>query len=327
MPGTVAARNPFSPYPEAGEASRSEQVGHDLLSNAADAVHDEGTVELRFDEARREGDRIGTRDLSKTRPRATAAPRRGAGARVRVRFTGMTPLDAFRDRIRFAWERLNRQSGGAPSGRAAYPGRDRTADPEAPTKEEPQLQKAGFAEEALPWLNAVYRFALRLTRGDDDAAQDLVQETFLRAYRSWESYTRGTSCRSWLFTICRNAFLHHEERSSTQRETVASQIEADVEMLAMSDAFGRAESIDPERRFFTDAIDDRVIAAIDRLPPDFRDVLVMSDLGDLTYPEIAQVLEIPVGTVKSRLFRARRLLQDELLDFAVESGYVTGADQ
>lgn len=185
------------------------------------------------------------------------------------------------------------------------------------------LRKAGFAEEALPELEAVYRFALRLTQGDDDLAQDLTQETFLRAYRAWESYTPGTRVRSWLFTICRNVFLKQRERRSRRPETPTSRIEADVEALAASGAFDDGPPPDPERRFFDSFVDEEVLAAVDALPEDFRDAVVLSDLQGLAYAEIAQVLGIPVGTVKSRLFRGRRILQQALRDYAEDMGYIS----
>ncbi|MGH7477293.1 MAG: sigma-70 family RNA polymerase sigma factor [Longimicrobiales bacterium] len=234
------------------------------------------------------------------------------------------PLEAFRQRVRLAWEQLNRRPGARRRRRAPRAGRDRTADAPSDPGETP-LRKAGFAEEALPWLNAVYRFAMRLTQGDADAAEDLVQETYLRAYRGWERYERGSNCRSWLFTICRNAFLHTEERKSSQLERPASELDVRSEALGVMDAFGRVQADDPQSEFFESFIDQQIVDAIDRLPVEFRDVLVLSDLGELTYPEISQVLEVPLGTVKSRLFRARRLLQNDLVDYAIEAGYLPGA--
>lgn len=202
------------------------------------------------------------------------------------------------------------------------PGRGRE-DPPGPAGDEPALSKEGFAEEALPWLDAVYRFALRLTEGDLDGAEDLVQETFLRAHRSWHLYERGTNVKSWLFTICRNAYLHEAQRARSRRERPAADLDARVEALSAAAAFERA-SPSPDRELFEGLIDDEAIAAIDALPKEFREVLVLSDLGDLEYAEIGTVLGIPLGTVKSRLFRARRLLQDRLREYAVRSGYIPG---
>ncbi|MBI4544095.1 MAG: sigma-70 family RNA polymerase sigma factor [Gemmatimonadetes bacterium] len=189
------------------------------------------------------------------------------------------------------------------------------------------LTKQGFAEEAIPHMDAVYRFSLRLAAGSEDEAQDLVQETFLRAYRAWESYTPGTNCRSWLFTICRNVFLRQKERGDRRTEIPVSQMDADVEALAATAVFDEVRAQDPEQVFFDSLVDNEVLAAIDRLPIEFRDALTLSDIEGLSYAEIASVLDIPVGTVKSRLFRGRRLLQEALFDYALEMGYIRGEKQ
>ena len=223
--------------------------------------------------------------------------------------------EAIWDRVRMAWSMLSGRTD-----RDVHPGRPRES-PADPGGEAPAIAAAGFAEEALPWLDAVYRFSMRLTRGDQDAAEDLVQDTFLRAHRFWHSYERGTNAKSWLFTICRNTYLHRNELVRNQRERPAADLDARVEELSAASAFEKAPA-DPEQAFFGGLIDDRVIEAIDALPEEFHEVLVLSDIGDLKYAEIAQVLDVPVGTVKSRLFRGRRLLQDRLREFAVESGYV-----
>ncbi|HUH13139.1 MAG TPA: sigma-70 family RNA polymerase sigma factor [Longimicrobiales bacterium] len=184
------------------------------------------------------------------------------------------------------------------------------------------LRKPGFAEEALPELDAVYRFALRLAAGDGDLAQDLVQETFLRAYRAWESYTPGTRARSWLFTICRNVFLRGRERQARSPETPIGRIDADVESLAAVQIFDELREVDPERAFYDSFVDAEVLAAVDGLPEEFRDAVTLGDLHGLPYAEIAEILEVPVGTVKSRLFRGRRLLAKTLYDYAVDMGYI-----
>lgn len=218
------------------------------------------------------------------------------------------------DRVQMAWAML----GGRPD-RDVQAGREREP-PAPPTGDEPALAKEGYAEEALPWLDAVYRFALRLTKGDRDAADDLTQETFLRAYRFWHTFERGTNAKSWLFTICRNTYLNERKSARREREVPAADLDARVESLAAASAF-EATVLDPERAFFQQVIDDRIVQAIDDLPEPFREVLVLSDLGDLKYSEIAEVLGTAVGTVKSRLFRARRILQDRLRDLAAQSGY------
>jgi RNA polymerase sigma-70 factor (ECF subfamily) len=177
-----------------------------------------------------------------------------------------------------------------------------------------------FEAEALPHLDSLYRMALRLT-GESARAEDLVQETMLKAYRAWQQYMPGTNARAWLLTILRNTFINEYRRR--KREPVAVDLEA-VEPYAI---FRSVEQTDPEGAFFDRIVDERVLEAIDRLPPDFREVLALSDMEGLSYAEIAAALEIPVGTVKSRLFRARRQLQRELYEHAVEMGYIRPRDE
>jgi len=181
--------------------------------------------------------------------------------------------------------------------------------------------RPGFEEEALPWLDAVYRFSLRLT-GDPSEAEDLTQETFLRAYRHWDTYTPGTSCRSWLFTICRNAFLRGREQRDRRRESLESELDVRVEAIGFAEMVREGGTDDPERMFFDSFVDAEVDASIAKLPDEFRDAVVLSDLEGLSYNEIAAVLAVPVGTVKSRLYRGRRLLAKALRDYATEMGYL-----
>lgn len=223
------------------------------------------------------------------------------------------------DQVRMAWAML----AGRPVHDVESP-RNRETAP-LPAGDEPPLERAGFAEQALPWLDAVYLFALRLEQGDRDAAEDLAQETFLRAHRFWHTFEPGSNAKSWLFTICRNTYLHMKQKVSIMRERAIGDVDARADALwaaASFEKYGR-----PDREFFDQLIDDEVVQAIDALPADFREVLVLSDLGDLKYGEIADVLGIPVGTVKSRLFRGRRILQDQLREFAVRSGYLQEGSQ
>lgn len=190
-----------------------------------------------------------------------------------------------------------------------------------PSREQ-TLKKEGFAEEALPHLDAVYRFALRLSSGNTAEAEDVAQEAFLRAFRAWETYTPGTNCRAWLFTICRNIFRRRRSRLFRRQEHTASDLNADVEALAATTVFDEVRAVDPERTFFDSFVDDEVLAAVDQLPVEFREVVIMSDLEGMSYADMAEALELPLGTVKSRLYRGRRLLQQALYQYALEMGYV-----
>lgn len=185
-------------------------------------------------------------------------------------------------------------------------------------------ERPGFTEEALPHMDAVYRFALRLAQGRESEADDLVQESYLRAYRSWHTYRQGTECRSWLFTICRNQFLKSRGKKSYTQEVTAS---PDVESLAATAVFSAVQSADPEKDFFDSFVDEEVMAALDRLPDAFREAVVLSDLEGMGYPQVAEILDVPVGTVKSRIFRGRRILQEELYEYALEMGYVHPKEQ
>jgi RNA polymerase sigma-70 factor (ECF subfamily) len=167
-----------------------------------------------------------------------------------------------------------------------------------------------FEREAMPHLDAVHGFALRLTRSPADA-DDLVQETFLRGYRSWHRFQPGTRARSWLFTICRNAFVRQRER-----EIRRSRLAATATWSPLLDVDG-AES---PRTF---AAPDAVVAAgilrkIDELPPDFRSPVLLCDLHSLGYEDAARRLHVPIGTLKSRLHRGRAILRSRLRNAASE---------
>ena len=182
--------------------------------------------------------------------------------------------------------------------------------------------KAGFEEEALPHLDAVYRFALRLS-GSVDEAEDLVQETFLRAYNAWDQYERGTRAKSWLFTICRNVFLRRRERAQRHEEILSENVDRDGPgPEASNPLWSSTAGFDPEGEFFASIVDERIIEALEDLPEEYRTAVVLSDIEGLPYAEIAEMVGVPVGTVKSRLFRGRRRLQEVLFDHAVEVGLV-----
>ena len=194
------------------------------------------------------------------------------------------------------------------------------------TADAPRDRRASFQEEAVPHLDAVYRFALRLS-GSPDEAEDLTQETFLRAWRSWEQYTPGTNCKSWLFTICRNVFLRQRERGKRHEEILKEEVgETGPEgepVSAVNPVWISTLGQDPEGSFFDSIVDEEILRAIDELPEEYRTAVVLSDLEGLSYEEIAETMDVPVGTVKSRLFRGRRRLQKVLYDYAIEMGYLS----
>lgn len=174
---------------------------------------------------------------------------------------------------------------------------------------------AEFAREALPWLDDVYRFALSLTRDEADA-DDVVQETFLRAYRSWHTFIPGTDCRRWLFTICRNVFLRSRER---QRPTVDLE-DGEQDALAAGSVYAAARENGYDDLYARLDIAPALREAIDELAEPFRSAVLLVDVEDLSYDSAAEVMGVPIGTVRSRLFRGRRLLQEKLASLAAEYG-------
>lgn len=177
-----------------------------------------------------------------------------------------------------------------------------------------------FNDTALPYLDDVYRFALSLTRDEADA-DDLTQDTFLKAFRAWSSFKAGTNCRAWLFTICRNSFnrrfRRERSRADVEKEggdddslpTVLGHVH--IERMGIGDLLDRID-VQPALR-----------AALDDLPDVFREIVTLVDLEEFSYAEAAEVLEVPVGTVRSRLFRARRRMQSALIAQAIDMGLVT----
>ena len=173
-----------------------------------------------------------------------------------------------------------------------------------------------FERIALPLLPTIARVAAALTGGGPDA-DDLVQETFLRAYRHWHTFQYGTDCKSWLSTICRHAFA--EQRRREARSTAVD--DQELESLAAARAHVRARSSGVDDMFGRLDLGPAIAAAIAKLEPHHRDVVRLADVDGFSYDEIAVMLDIPVGTVRSRLFRARRLLQEALIDYAIDAGY------
>ena len=173
-----------------------------------------------------------------------------------------------------------------------------------------------FAHEALPWLDDVYRFALSLTRNEADA-DDVVQDTFLRAYKSWHTYQPDSDCRRWLFTICRNVFLRWRERDRHRVDVADGDIEvAAAATWRFSAPEGGYESV-VSRLDLAPALDQ----ALGRLQEPFRSAVLLVDVEDQSYEAAAEILGVPIGTVRSRLFRGRRILQELLLTHARDAGF------
>ncbi len=181
-----------------------------------------------------------------------------------------------------------------------------------------QRRDAEFERVALPWMNDVYRFAYSLTRNESDA-QDLVQETFLRAFRSWHTFQPGSDARRWLFTICRNAFLRSRER--TRHEVDLE--DGDTEALALATRHRDMLVDGTDRALAQIDLRPALTSALEQLQEPFRSAVILVDVEDQSYDAAAEILGVPIGTVRSRLFRGRRQLQERLALYAKDAGFAS----
>ena len=172
-----------------------------------------------------------------------------------------------------------------------------------------------FEEEALALSEQVYRVARHLV-GSREEADDLVQEAYARAFRSWRSYQPGTNMRAWLLRILTNLNIDRGRRQ--QRSPQMQPLEANDYYLYDRLAAEDGDGVSDEQRVVERLSQDDIVTALSAVPHDFRDVLVLVDLGDFSYADAAQILDIPVGTVMSRLHRGRRILKRELAESALE---------
>lgn len=186
------------------------------------------------------------------------------------------------------------------------------------TKKEVKKQK-DFDEEIIPHLDALYNFGLRLTSDPNDA-EDLVQDTIVKAYRFFSSYEKGTNAKAWLFRILKNSYINnYRKKSKKPQEVDYNEVATFYETIRAE----RTETSDLEDKMFRELIDDELSNALDNIPEDFRTVVLLCDVEDFTYEEIANMLDVPIGTIRSRLHRGRNLLKAELMDYASKRGYAS----
>ncbi|MCA9665762.1 MAG: sigma-70 family RNA polymerase sigma factor [Myxococcales bacterium] len=183
---------------------------------------------------------------------------------------------------------------------------------------DPNRRKA-FEREALPHLDALYGMALRLTRNERDA-EDLVQDSLVRAFRFYDRYEEGSNIKAWLFKILTNAFYNNVRKRKNLRR-----LESEAEVGGHYDRFISDASTlgrDAEKALMEKIAAEELSRAIEELPEEFRTAVLLCDVHDFSYRDIAEIIERPVGTVMSRLYRGRRLLQRKLYAYAVEQGYI-----
>jgi RNA polymerase sigma factor (sigma-70 family) len=174
-----------------------------------------------------------------------------------------------------------------------------------------------FHDEFMPHINSMYNFGYRLTLDSDDA-NDLVQDTYLKAFRFIDSFERGTNAKAWLFRILKNSFINDYRKKSKEPAKVDYQ---EVETYYNSDEVDRQITPDLRVESLQDMIGDEISNALNSLDVDFRTVIILCDLEGFKYDEMAKILDIPIGTVRSRLHRARNLLKERLSEYAKKMGY------
>ncbi len=174
-----------------------------------------------------------------------------------------------------------------------------------------------FEKEFLPHVEALKTFAYYLTYNDNDA-NDLVQETYMKAFRFAEKFDRGTNAKAWLFRILKNAYINDYRKKSKQPDRVDFE---DVINYHKSDEVSDNKYLNLKEESIDDMMGDEITKAINSLPPEFRTVILLADIEDFSYKEISKIIDVPIGTVRSRLFRARNTLKELLKKYAFSLGY------
>ena len=174
-----------------------------------------------------------------------------------------------------------------------------------------------FEEELFPHMDALKTFAYHLSYNEEDA-NDLVQETYMKAHRFIEKYDQGTNAKAWLFKILKNAYINEYRKKSKRPKKVDFE---DIVSYQNSDTASSSKYLDLRQEIFENMMGDEVTIAINALPIDFRTVILLCDIEGFTYEEISKIIDVPIGTVRSRLFRARNMLKEKLKAYAEKLGY------
>lgn len=191
------------------------------------------------------------------------------------------------------------------------------------TDEELQKRQREFEKEALPHMLLLYNYAYRMT-GNEEDAKDLVQETYLKAFRFWDQYEPGTNIRAWLFKIMKNSYINKYRKATKEPGKVDYDEVQNFYETVRDESF---ESSDLQEHIFENIFEDEIIEALGKLPDEFRTVVILADIEGLSYEEIADFLDIPIGTVRSRLHRGRKMLRKQLYEFAKRKGYIKGSPE
>jgi RNA polymerase sigma-70 factor (ECF subfamily) len=187
-------------------------------------------------------------------------------------------------------------------------------------------EKSRFQAEALPLLDSLYGAALRMTRNPADA-EDLVQETMMRAYRAFDRFEAGTNLKAWLFRIMTNAYINTYRKRQREPQKVSADEVEEFDLYRELRGHDSQYEQTPESIVLDSLVDSDILQAIEELPEQFRLAVVLSDIEGFSYAEMAEIMEVPMGTVMSRLHRGRKALQKRLWEIARDRGIVKGAPQ
>lgn len=183
--------------------------------------------------------------------------------------------------------------------------------------EELKQRKKDFDAEAMPHMNLLHNYAYKIT-GNQLDADDLLQETFLRAFRFFDKFEKGTNCKAWLFRIMKNLFINKYRKNQKEPGKVDY---GEIENFFDTIRSEKLDSTDLQEKVFSNLLDDEMTNALNSLQDDFKTVVILCDLEGLSYEEIADFVQCPIGTVRSRLHRGRKMLQQKLYDYAKQRGY------
>jgi RNA polymerase sigma-70 factor (ECF subfamily) len=187
-----------------------------------------------------------------------------------------------------------------------------------------QADRERFERDTAPLLDSLYGAALRMTRNPTDA-EDLVQDTMLRAYRAFDRFEPGTNLKAWLFRIMTNAYINTYRKRQREPRRVSSDEVEDFDLYQELKNHDPRFSATPESIVLDSLVDSDIVEAIEELPEQFRLAVVLSDIEGFTYAEMAEIMDVPIGTVMSRLHRGRKALQKRLWQVARDRGIVKGA--
>jgi RNA polymerase sigma-70 factor, ECF subfamily len=186
------------------------------------------------------------------------------------------------------------------------------------TTESGNGKNAAFDKEMLPHYKLLYNYAMKMT-GNADNAKDLVQETYLKAFRFFDSFEKGTNSKAWLFRIMKNSYINIYRKTASEPQKVSyNEVESFIDTIKDD----TIDSTNLEKKYFDSQLGDEITEALESIPKEFRDVIILCDMENWTYEEIADYLHCPIGTIRSRIHRGRKMLEEKLKEYAENYGYV-----